>query len=270
MEKGDERLAAKVRITSLVVMMILSVVLGLIIFAYIVASPEVFGVSNSPIRQVAFYVTAGLIYGIPGLICIRLFSRKPEWIAPPGKYTPEAKYSVFSPYALAASAVVAAAGVVAGFPGPINIDIVAMVTAFSAVYFGPAVSFLGTFVAFILRYLIGLTPWVATPNILIAYAILDGGVWSVNSLIFWYVIRGFKLKGNVKSVATVLMAFVFMAIHFFGWCGVNYFTNNPFEAAVANLMCAIGPTGFVMSSWAAQMVGTLIGAFYYDSRLVKA
>ncbi len=249
---------------------IASVIIGIALFIVLWPPSERWGPSNSPARQGLYYLYVFLIYVIPGAMAIKLFGQRPEWLAPPGRYVEGAKYSVFSPYALAASAIVAAVATVAGIPGPINIDTVAMVTAFAAAYFGPAVAFLGTSVAFILRYLLGLAPWVATPNIVVAYALMDGGIWAINSYLFWSVVRGRKLKGGVKTVMTLVMAFVGVGVHFFGWCILNYFTNNPYAAAVGSLMWAIGPTGFVISSIVAQIIGWLIGAFYYDSRAAGA
>lgn len=247
-----------------------SVIIGILInFAINTPSPA-WGVSNSPIRQALFYMNAILIYTIPGFVAIALFSTKKEWLAPPGKYVPEGRYSVSSPYFLSASAIIAAVATVAGLPGPINIDTVALVTAFAAVYFGPFTAFLGTAVAFILRYSLGLAPWVATPNIVVAYALMDGGIWATSSIIFWYVIRGRPLRAGVRNILTIVMAFVFMGIHFSGWVITNYFTNNPYEAALANMAWAVSPAGFVISSFVAQFIGTLIGSFYYDSRIAYA
>ena len=246
---------------------VISAVIGIILFIVLYPPSERWGPSNSPTRQGLFYLYVLLIYVIPGLMFIKLFGTKPEWLAPPGRYVKGAKYSIYSPYALAASAIVAAVATIAGIPGPINIDTVAMVTAFAAAYFGPPVAFLGTAVAFILRYLLGLAPWVATPNILIAYALMDGGIWAINSYLFWSIVRGRGLKGGIKTIMTLVMAAVGIAVHFSGWCIINYFTNNPYAAAVGNLLWAIGPTGFVISSIAAQIIGWLIGAFYYDSRV---
>ena len=249
---------------------VVSVIIGALINFAIDTPSAAWGASNSPARQGLFYMNAILIYVIPAIMGMLMFAKRREWLAQPGKYVETGRYSLFSPYALTASAVVAAVAVVAGLPGPINIDTVALVTAFAAVFFGPAVAFLATFVAFILRYLLGLAPWVATPNITVAYALMDGGIWAVSATLFWFIIRGFNLKGSVKTVATMIMAFVFMGIHFSGWVIVNYFTNNPLPAALGNMAWAIGPTGFVISSFVAQFMGTLIGAFYYDSRLVQA
>lgn len=243
-----------------------SAIIGLILWVVLWPPSEGWGPSNSPARQGLYYLFVILIYVIPGVAVIKLFGRRPEWLAPPGRYVEGAKYSIFSPYALAASAIVAAVATIAGIPGPINIDTVAMVTAFTSAYFGPAVAFLGTAVAFILRYLLGLAPWVATPNIVLAYALMDGGIWAINAYLFWWVVRGRGLKGGVKTLATIVMAIVGMGVHQFGWCILNYFTNNPWEAALGSLLWAIGPTGWVISSLVAQMIGWLIGAFYYDAR----
>lgn len=255
---------------TLVLVAIASVVVGIVINFVINTPSATWGVSNSPARQGLFYMNAILIYTIPGLVAISLFSRRSEWLAPPGRYVPEGKYSVSSPYFLSASAIIAAVATVAGLPGPLNIDTVALVTAFAAVYFGPFTAFLGTTVAFILRYALGLTPWVATPNIVVAYALMDGGIWAVSSVLFWYVVRGRRWSLGVKNILTILMAFVFMAIHFSGWVITNYFTNNPWDAAIANMAWAISPAGFVISSFVAQFLGTLIGSFYYDSRISYA
>ncbi|MDW8062851.1 MAG: hypothetical protein RMI43_01620 [Candidatus Caldarchaeum sp.] len=256
--------------TSLLAVAVASAVVGIVINLAINTPSAVWGVSNSPTRQALFYMNAILIYVIPGLVAIAFFSGKPEWLAPPGRYVPEGKYFVSSPYFLSASAIIAAVATVAGLPGPLNIDTVALVTAFAAVYFGPFVAFLGTSVAFILRYALGLTPWVATPNIVVAYALMDGGIWAISAGLFWFVVRGRQWSLPIKNILTIVMAFVFMAVHFSGWVITNYFTNNPYEAALANMAWAISPAGFVISSFVAQFLGTLIGSFYYDSRLAYA
>jgi hypothetical protein len=246
-----------------------SAVIGLLINLAINTPSAAWGASQSPIRQGLFYMNVILIFDIPAIMGILMFKGHPEWLAQPGKFVEGVKYSLLSPYALTGSAVIAAVAVVAGIPGPLNIDTVALVTAFAAVFFGPVVAFLGAFVGFILRYVLGLAPFVPNPTVMFGDALMDGGIWAVNATIFWFVIRG--LKGTFKTVMTIVMAFVFMAIHFVGWGIVYYFTLNPYPAAVADFLFAVTPpTGFFVSSWVAQFFGVLVAAFYYDSRFLSA
>jgi len=244
-----------------------SAVIGLLINIAINTPSSAWGASDSPVRQGLFLMNVLLIFDIPAVLGILMFKNHSEWLAQPGKYVESVKYSLLSPYTLTASAVIAAVAVVAGIPGPLNIDTVALVTAFAAVFFGPVVAFVGAFVGFILRYMLGLAPFVPAPTVMFLDALMDGGIWAVNATIFWFVIRG--LKGTMKSVMTIVMAFVFMAIHFLGWGIAYYFTLNPYPAAVADFLFAITPpTGFFISSWVAQFFGTLVAAFYYDTRLL--
>jgi hypothetical protein len=244
-----------------------SAVIALLINLAINTPSAVWGASQSPIRQGLFLMNVLLIFDIPAFLGILMFKQHNEWLAQPGKYVESVKYALLSPYTLTASAVIAAVAVVAGIPGPLNIDTVALVTAFAAVFFGPVVAFLGAFVGFILRYVLGLAPFVPTPTVMFLDALMDGGIWAVNATIFWFVIRG--LKGTAKTVMTIVMAFVFMAVHFVGWGIAYYFTLNPYPAAVADFLFAVTPpTGFFVSSWVAQFFGTLVAAFYYDTRLL--
>ena len=261
--------ASKVKSSLVVAVAIASAIIGVVIFFALNIPSNVWGATNSPARQGLLYLEALLVFDIPAVMGIYLFSKKIEWLAPPGRYVAgEKKYSILSPYFLAACAVMAAVETVIGVSGIANVDLVAIICAFAAVFFGPLVGFVAPFVAYILRWMLGFAPWITIPAIVPGQALIDAGVWSINAILFWTVVR--RLKGNTKTIATFLFIPVFIAVHATGWLWLNYFTLNPYAAGVASVLYAIGPTGFYLSTILAVIFGVLIGQFYYDSRIMAA
>ena len=262
-------MAAKMKMSLLVAIAAISAVIGVVLFFALNTMSDVWGASNSPVRQGLLYTYAVLIFDIPAIVGIYMFSKKPEWLAPPGRYVPgEKKYSILSPYFLAACAVMAAVETVIGVSGIANVDLVAIICAFAAVFFGPLVAFVAPFIAYILRWMLGFAPWITIPAIVPAQGLIDAGVWSINAIIFWFVVR--RLRGNVRTIVTFLFIPIFILVHAAGWLWLNYFTLNPYAAAIANVLYAIGPTGFYLSSILAIIFGVLVGQFYYESRIMSA
>jgi hypothetical protein len=262
-------LAGKVKSSLLLGIALASALIGVALFFALNTPSDAWGASNSPARQGLLYLYAILIFDIPALTGIYLFSKKREWLAPPGRYVAgEKKYSILSPYFLAACAVMAAVETVIGVAGIANVDIVAIICAFASVFFGPLVAFVAPFIAYILRWMLGFAPWITVPVIVPGQALIDGGIWSINAIIFWVVVR--RLRGNTKTIATILFIPIFILVHATGWLWLNYFTLNPYAAAIGNVLYAIGPTGFYLSSILAIIFGVLIGQFYYDSRIMSA
>ncbi|MGQ4833663.1 MAG: hypothetical protein ACP6IS_07195 [Candidatus Asgardarchaeia archaeon] len=247
-----------------------SFIIGVI--AILIGQPwtEALGASYSPARIGLAYVAAILIYFIPAIILTMLFVQKPEWLAPPGRYSPETKYEILSPYVLVATAIAAAIYAVGGLPTGVNIDLPALITAFTAVYFGPLVSLLAFFIGFLVRWLIGGATWLPSPILVPFVAILDSGVWAVNAYIYWAIMRSgrFKITGANRYGYLVFLIIIMILVHLFGWLFVYAFTMNPWAAY-------IGYISFAFASWYPTtivfiIIGAIIGETVYESRVALA
>ncbi|MCD6513427.1 MAG: hypothetical protein J7L07_00720 [Candidatus Odinarchaeota archaeon] len=263
-------LAEKIGPKQALMISVASVVIGLIVL--LIAQPwtEMLGPSYSPARIGLGYAVAILILFIPAIICVLRFIQVPEWLAPPGKYSPEAKYEPFSAYTLIATAIAAAIYAVGGLPTGVNIDLPALITAFVAVYFGPLVSLIAWFIGFFIRWAIGGAPWLPAPLVGPLVAIIDSGVWAVNSYIYWYVMRSgrFKITGVNRYAYLVVLIIVMILIHLFGWLVIYAFTQNPWAAYVAY-------AAFALSTWYPTtivfiIIGAIIGETAYESRAALA
>jgi len=259
-------LGAKGKEATMLMAMVGSYVVGIIVA--IVAQPwsDWLGPSFSASRLALSYVVSALMYLIPGLIAMLLFAENQEWLAPPGKYTPDIEYKPFSPYILTAAAIVGAVYAVGGILTGINVDVPALITSFSATYFGPIVCFLGIFFGFFVRYAIGGAAWLATPLLIPEIAWIDAGVWSLASYIYWLLVRklGKGVSGAMRLVYFIIGLIEMVVLHVIGWIFVYAFTLNPWEAF-------IGYITFAFSTWYPTtivfvLIGAVIGESVYYSR----
>lgn len=240
-----------------------SFILGVITWIAFRPWTEDLGPSFSPARIALVYAICALTLLIPGIMCMLLFIRNEKWLAPPGRYVPGVRYAPFSTYTLTAAAIVAAIYAVGGFPTGVNIDLPALITAFSATYFGSVVCFLAFIIGFFVRWAIGGATWLAIAMLVPVVAFIDGGVWAINGFIYWYFTRK---EGIRYSFLRVVIAIILMVlVHIFGWLFVYAATLNPGPAAIAYV-------AFAFSTWYTTaivfvIVGSLIGESIYRSRL---
>ncbi|MGC8987787.1 hypothetical protein [Infirmifilum sp.] len=232
--------------------------------AWLVSAPwsPNLGPSFSPERITLLYIVTTLGLFIPGIIFAYLFAQNPKWIAPPGKYVEGAKYSMLSPYQLTAAAIAAAVYAIGGLPTGINIDLPALICAFTAVYFGSVAAILAFSIGFFIRWLIGGASWLAIPLLAPAIAFIDSGVWSINGYIYWNIMRK---EGAKPSYIKMIIAMILMIlVHLVGWLGVYAFTVNPLEGAIAYAAFAFStwyPTAIVF-----MIIGVLIAEPMYRAR----
>ncbi len=248
-------------------MVVSFVVATLIMIAMKPWTPDL-GASWSPQRIALNYVCVIIGYTIPALISVYLFSQKPEWIAPPGRYIPEHKYKTFSTYTLTAAAIVAAVYAVSGLPTGVNIDLPALIAGFGAVYFGPVVMLIAFFFGFFVRWAIGGAPWLPVPVLAASVALLDASIWAINGYIFWSLIRGKLYEKASKTMRTILFIIsiiIMIAVWNFGFIIWYAFIGNPLEAF-------LGYAAFAYSTWiptgmAFIVLGALIGHSTYTARV---
>ena len=246
----------------------ISVIIGLVVILVTQPWTDALGLAESPTRIAVEYPVSIFIYLIPGILLALLFSKNQEWIAPPGKYSPDVKYEPFSTYTLIATAIAAAIYAVGGLPTGINIDLPALITAFTAVYFGPMVAFLAFFIGFFIRWAIGGAVWLPSPALVPAVAIIDAGVWAINSYLYWFVTRSNKFVKTdnmaVRYTLMIVMIIVMILVHLFGWLVVYALVMKPWEAYVAYVTVALSswyPTTIVF-----VIIGVIIGQTLYDAR----
>lgn len=242
-----------------------SFVLGVIV-ALVTAPLFAAEESYSAVRIGLEYVVSALTYLIPGVIAMLLFSKNQEWLAPPGRYTPDIEYKPFSPYMLTAAAIVGAIYAGSGLATGINVDIPALITAFTATFFGSVACFLGFFLGFFVRFAVGGAPWLATPVLVPVIAWIDGGVWSLNAFVYWTIMRkiGKDAQGVMKLVYFVISVAIMIGFHVFGWLIVWAFVVNPWDAF-------LGYIAFAFSTWYPTtivfvIIGAVIGESAYYSR----
>lgn len=241
-----------------------SFALGVIIWLVMKPWTPDLGPSFSPARIALIYVVSVLMLFIPGIMCTYMFSQNQKWLAPPGKYVAGVKYKPFSPYMLTAAAIAAAIYAVGGLPTGVNIDLPALITSFSAVYFGSVVCLLAFSLGFFVRWAIGGAPWLRIPALIPVIAFIDSGIWAINAFIFWRLMRAEGIKSS--PIRFIISIVLMILIHLFGWLFVYAFTVNPLPAAVAYVTFAFStwyPTAIVFI-----IIGALIGEPMYRSRFV--
>lgn len=207
-------------------------------------------------------------YVLPGLIACYLWSRKAEWVAPPGRYAPGVTYKPLSTYALTAAGIVAAVYAVSGLPTGVNIDLPALIAAFGAVYFGPVVMFPAFFLGFFVRWAIGGAPWLPVPILAPSVALLDAAIWVIGAYIFWSLMRTVryeKATGGMKTAYYILALLSMIAVWNFGFIIWYAFAGNPLSAFLAYATFAYStwiPTGIAFI-----FLGTIIGHSTYTARV---
>ena len=260
-----EKLNAK----TVYIVSVISVIIGLVILLVTQPWTDALGAAWSPTRVVVEYPVSIFVYLIPGVLLALLFAKNQKWIAPPGKYSPDVKYEPFSTYMLIATAIAAAIYAVGGLPTGINIDVPALICSFTAVYFGPLVSFVAFFIGFYIRWAIGGATWLSNPALVPVISFIDSGVWAVNGYLYWLVIRSDRfIKSEnmaMRYTMMIVMMVVMILIHLFGWLVVYALVMNPWEAYVAYVTFALStwyPTTIVFI-----IIGVIIGQTLYDARV---
>ena len=234
-----------------------SIVLGvLVVLAFQPWGPGL-GPSFSPARIALAYVAAFLTLFLPGIIVAMLFVRDKRFKMPLIRAR-EVKRTMFSTYILTAAAVVAAVYAVGGILTGVNIDLPALITGFTATYFGAAVSLIAWFVGFFVRWAIGGAPWLRTALLVPTLAMIDSGTWALASYAYWRIVR-VSAKYSVVRVALGIIAMI--AIHMYGWLCIYAGVLNPAPAAIAYI-------AFAFSTWYPTAVmfiilGALIGEAMY-------
>ncbi len=234
-----------------------SIVLGIIVVLAFQPWGPGLGPSFSPARIALAYAVAFLTLFLPGVIVATLFVSDERFKMPlirAGKV----KKTVLSTYILTAAAVVAAVYAVGGILTGVNIDLPALITGFTATYFGPAVSLIAWFVGFFVRWAIGGAPWLRTALLVPTLAMVDAGTWALASYIYWRIVR-VSSKYSVIKVALGIIAM--LAIHLYGWTCIYAGALNPAPAAIAYI-------AFSFSTWYPTSVvfivlGALIGETMY-------
>ena len=238
-----------------------SALLGLIIMFAAAPWTPALGPSLSPGRIALGYAVSIFLLLIPALILLVLFIQRQDWLAPPGRYMPEVKYKPLSTYQLTATAIAAAVYAVGGFPTGVNIDLPALITAFTAVFFGAVPAFIAFFIGFFIRWAIGGAPWLPLPVLGPLVAIIDASVWCINAFLYWTIVRTVAKPSIGRSIGAAILMIL---VHFSGWLLVYAFTMNPWPAF-------IGYFTFAMSTWYPTaivfiIIGALIGETVYRAR----
>ncbi|GBC69400.1 hypothetical protein HRbin01_01098 [archaeon HR01] len=191
------------------------------------------GVAQSP-QRIAYWHSYVFLVELPiALLLVMAFLRREEWRAPPGRYVPGRKYPALSTWHLTAIAIMAAFYAGTGFiVGITNIDIVALVTALLAIYFGPAVAFLSIIVGALIRFALGGLPFVAPAGIL-AFAVSDACRWAIIGSVYWFLVRA-RGRGVTTAGYWLLMIPVALLVHG-GSIIMSFWSQGPFEWVVGQV-----------------------------------
>ncbi len=191
------------------------------------------GVAQSPLR-IAYWHGYVFLVELPiALLLLMAYLRREEWRAPPGRYVPGRKYPALSTWHLTAIAIMAAFYAGTGFiVGVTNIDIVALVTALLAIYFGPLVAMISVIVGAVIRFALGGLPFVAPAGIL-AFAVSDACRWAIIGSVYWFLVRA-RGRG-VKTVGYwLIMIPVALLVHG-GSIIMSFWAQGPLEWVVGNI-----------------------------------
>jgi hypothetical protein len=242
-------------------------IVAVLIMAAMAPWGEGLGPSYSPGRIGLTYVVVIVGYLLPGLIAIYLFSKKPEWVAPPGRYVAGTTYKLYSTYALTGAAILGAVYAVSGLPTGVNIDLPALIAGFGATYFGPHVMLPAFFLGFFVRWAIGGAAWLPVPLLGPAVALLDSTIWVIGAYIFWSLTRTpryEKATGGTRAAYFLLALISMIVVWNFGFIVWYAFVGNPLPAFIAYATFAYStwiPTGVVFI-----ILGTIIGHSTYTAR----
>lgn len=234
-----------------------SIVLGILAILTFQPWSPALGPSFSPARIALAYVAAFLTLFLPGVIVASLFVKDERFSMPLAKAGKAGK-TVSSTYVLTASAVVAAVYAVGGILTGVNIDLPALITGFTATYFGPTISLIAWFVGFFVRWAIGGAPWLRTALLVPTLAMIDSGTWALASYMYWRIVR---ISSKYSAVKVALGIAVMIIIHMYGWLCIYAGVLNPAPAAIAYIAFAFStwyPTAIVFI-----VLGALIGEAMY-------
>ncbi len=237
-----------------------SIALGII--AIVAARPwgPELGPSFSPARIALAYAATFLTLFLPGIIVASLFIKDPRFKMPLMR-TRKAEKSMFSTYTLTAAAVVAAVYAVGGILTGVNIDLPALITGFTATYFGPVVSLIAWLVGFFVRWAIGGAPWLRTALLVPTLAMIDSGTWALASYIYWKVAR---IVGKYSILRIALGILAMILVHMYGWICIYAGVLNPAPAAVAYI-------AFAFSTWYPTAIAFIVlGAIVGEAAYKKA
>jgi hypothetical protein len=195
---------------------------------------DILGVAGSPGRVAYWYIYVLLIEVPLSVLFIYWFTRDESHRAPPGRYVPGKHYGVFSTYNLAAMGVIAALYAVLGLVTVSNVDVVAVVTAFAASFFGPLIPFVGIFVGAFIRFGIGgLSNIVTNPAALPAFAFSDASRWAINGYIIWRLVR--VQKENAMGIATWIAVIPLIILVHAGSIIFSFFALNPLGSFIGSI-----------------------------------
>lgn len=212
---------------------------------------SILGVANSPARIVYWYQYVLLIELPLSILFIYWFTRDESHRAPPGRYVPGKHYSIFNTYNLAAMGIVAALYAVLGLVTVSNVDVVALVTAFSAAFFGPLISFVGIVVGAYIRFGIGgLTNIVTNPAALPAFAFSDASRWAIGGFIIWRLVR--VQRENVMGLATWVTVIPLIILVHAGSIIMSFFALNPWDSFTLNI-------GFMGFWYPTSLISIIVG-----------
>jgi|GEM_PF-3866460 len=191
------------------------------------------GVAQSPLR-IAYWHGYVFLVELPiALLLLMAYLRREEWRAPPGRYVPGRKYPALSTWHLTAIAIMAAFYAGTGFiVGVTNIDIVALVTALLAVYFGPLVALISVIVGAVIRFALGGLPFVAPAGIL-AFAVSDACRWAIIGSVYWFLVRA-RGRGVKTAGYWLIMIPVALLVHG-GSIIMSFWAQGPLEWVVGNI-----------------------------------
>ena len=192
------------------------------------------GIADSPTRWLLAYFNTIVGLLATGAVCMWWFKLHPEYIARPGRYQPGRSYAVITPYSLSAMGVVAALYATLGIAFSVGADLGAVVTAFSATFFGPIITFVAVFAGAFVRFFLGGTPWL-TAFSLPQFAIWDGSVWAINAAIYWKIVRAEPLK-RVSWSKWVLAIIIMVVIHWTALHIVEAIARYPIEGVLAKMV----------------------------------
>ncbi len=158
---------------------------------------------------------------------------------------------------LSASAVAAAIYAVGGFLTGINIDLPALITAFTAVFYGPLVSLTAFSIGFIIRWLIGGAPWLSIPILVPVIAMVDGGVWAINSYVY-HLIRNLFGEKNIFLRLALAIGLI-IVIHFACEPVLYGIVMLPWPASIAYITYA------ALSWYPTAIIFTIVGVIAGES-----
>jgi hypothetical protein len=202
------------------------IAVGAVVTLYVVFVLNVFssswGVPLGPSR-LALLLIVGVAFTTPfAVLFISDQLRRPDWLAPRGRFVEGRKYSAFPPrryieIAFAAALILAFNNITLPFPG---VSLVVIGLLFAASFFGPLTVYLSVWVAHLFGFVLGL-PSDAGLGILgsLGTILLDGPIYAFAAWYFFkYVMPPRKIEITVKRLAQFVPWFAsWNALHFLFW-----------------------------------------------------